>query len=145
MSPIAFAHGKNTVFSVDSADGTLRDLSQYCDTVSGLPGGRDLSEVTAFGDEGVKNIPGLKNVSFSVSGHWDPTATTGPDAVLSGLLDATATSSFEYGPGGSGTGAIKYSGEAWCSSYTTDSSVSDKVSFSAEFQVDGVPTRSTYT
>ena len=141
---MAFAHGKHTHFSVDDASGTLRDLSSFCDSVSGLPGGRDLSEVTAFGDEGVRNIPGLKNVSFSVSGHWDPTATTGPDAVLSSLLDAEQTATFEYGPSGSGTGGIKYSGEAWCSSYSTDSSVSDKVSFSAEFQVDGVPTRGTF-
>lgn len=141
---MAFAHGKHTHLSVDDSGGTLRDLSAFCDTVSGLPGGRDLSEVTAFGDEGVKNIPGLKNVTFSVSGHWDPTATTGPDAVLSSLLDAEQTASFEYGPGGTASGAIKYAGECWCSSYTTDSSVSDKVSFSAEFQVDGVPTRSTY-
>lgn len=142
---MAFAHGKDSVFAVDDTSGTLRTISSFVDNVSGLPGSRDLSEVTAFGDQGAKNIPGLVNTSFSISGHWDPTQTTGPDAVLGGLMAAqTATSTFEYGPGGSTTGKIKYTGECWLTSYTAESSVSDKVSFSAEFQVDGVVTRTTY-
>ena len=142
---MSFVHGKNSVFSVDDTGGTLRTISQYVDNVSGLPGSRDLSEVTAFGDQGTKNIPGLVNTSFSISGHFDSTVTTGPDAVLGALMTGqTATASFEYGPEGSTTGKVKYSGEAWISSYTAESSVSDKVSFSAEFQVDGVVTRGTY-
>ncbi|MFI9552647.1 hypothetical protein [Nonomuraea endophytica] len=142
---MAFVHGKNSVFAVDDTGGTLRTLSQYVDNVSGLPGSRDLSEVTAFGDQGVKNIPGLVNTTFSVSGHFDSTATTGPDVVMGGLLAGqTATATFEYGPEGSTTGKIKYSGEAWITSYTAESGVGDKVSFSAEFQVDGVVTRGTY-
>lgn len=141
---MAFVHGKNSVFSIDDSAGTLQELSQYCDTVSGLPGGRDLSEVTAFGDAGVKNIPGLQNVSFSISGHFDSTASTGPNAVLNGLRTADSTASFEYGPEGSASGKTKFSGECWLTSYTTESSVSDKVSFSAEFQVDGTVTYGTY-
>lgn len=142
---MAFTHGKDAVFSVDDSGGTLRDLSAFVDTVSGLPGARQLSEVTAFGDEGVKNIPGLQNVPFTVSGHFDPTATTGPNAVLNSLRTASSTASFEYGPEGSGSGATKFSGEAWLSNYTVDASVSEKVSFSAEFQVDGTVTAGTYS
>ncbi|UBU11602.1 hypothetical protein [Nonomuraea gerenzanensis] len=142
---MAFTHGKDSAFAVDDTGGTLRTLSQYVDNVSGLPGSRDLSEVTAFGDEGVKNIPGLVNATFSISGHFDSTVTTGPDAVLGALMTGqSATATFEYGPEGNTSGKVKYSGEAWITSYTAESSVSDKVSFSAEFQVDGVVTRGTY-
>lgn len=141
---MTFVHGKDAAFKVDDSAGTLRTLTSYVDNVSGLPGARNLSEVTAFGDGGAKSIPGLQNVSFSVSGHYDSTATTGPDVVLSGLRTATATASFEYGPEGGTTGKIKYSGECWLTEYTVDASVSDKVSFSASFQVDGTVTRGTF-
>jgi hypothetical protein len=142
---MAFVHSKNSVFSIDDTGGLPRILSQYVDNVSGLPGNRDLSEVTAFGDQGTKNIPGLVNTSFSISGHFDNTAVSGPDVVLGGLMTGqTATATFEYGPEGSTTGKIKYSGECWITSYTAESGVGDKVSFSAEFQVDGVVTRGAY-
>jgi hypothetical protein len=142
---MAFTHGKDAVFSIDDAGGTPRDLSAYVDTVSGLPGARQLSEVTAFGDEGTKHIPGLQNVTFTVSGHFDSTATTGPNAVLNSLRTAASTATFEYGPEGSGSGATKFSGECWLTNYAVDASVSEKVSFSAEFQVNGTVTAGTYT
>lgn len=142
---MAFTHGKNAVFAVDDSGGTLRTISQYVDNVQGLPGGRNLSEVTAFGDGGTKSIPGLQNVAFTVSGHFDSTATTGPNAVLNSLRTASATASFEYGPEGSTTGKVKFSGECWLTEYTVDSAVAEKVSFSASFQVDGTVTSGTYS
>lgn len=142
---MSFTHGKDAVFSLDDSAGTLRTLTSYTDTVSGLPGGRNLSEVTAFGDGGVKSIPGLVNVQFTASGSWDSTATTGPDAVLNSLRSATATASFEFGPEGSTTGDVKYSGECWMTEYTVDASVAEKVTWSASFQVDGTVTHGTYS
>ncbi|ASU81504.1 hypothetical protein CDO52_00730 [Nocardiopsis gilva YIM 90087] len=143
---MAFKHGKNTVFKIDdSGGGSLTDVSQYIDNVSGLPGEKALAEVTAFGDSGTRNIPGLFNATVEVSGHWDPTASTGPDAIFNALFEEeTSTASFEYGPGGSTTGAVKYSGECWVSNYTITSAVAEKVSFSASIQVDGVVTRGTF-
>jgi hypothetical protein len=141
---MSFVHGKSAVFKLDDSGGTLRTLTSYVDNVSGLPGGRELSAVTAFGDSGTKSISGLQNVTFSVSGHFDSTATTGPNAVINSLRTATATASFEYGPEGSSSGNIKFYGECWLTEYTVDASVSDKVSFSATFQVDGTVSNTTY-
>lgn len=141
---MARAHGKNAVFSLDDSSGTLRTLTTSVDNVSGLPGARELSEVTAFGDGGVKNIPGLVNVQFTVSGSWENTATTGPIAVLNSLMTATATATFEYGPDSSTSGRIKYTGECWLSGFEVAAAVHDKVPFSATFQVDGVVTVTTY-
>ena len=141
---MARAHGKDAVFSVDDSGGSLRNISAHVNNVSGLPGARQLSEVTAFGDGGVKNIPGLANVTFTVSGVFDNTATTGSYTVLNSLRTSTATSTFEYGPAGSAGGAPKLTGEAWMSEFTVDASVSDAVPFSATFQVDGLVTATAY-
>ena len=141
---MAFVHGKGAVFSLDDSGGTLRTISIYVNQVSGLPGARALSEVTAFGDAGTKSIPGLANVSFSIGGHYDATASTGVATVLNGLRTSTATSSFEYGPAGSASGALKVSCECWMNEYTIDASVSDRVPIAASFQVEGIPTLGTY-
>lgn len=141
---MAFVHGKGAVFSIDDSGGTLRTVTIYLNSVTGLPGARALSEVTAFGDAGTKSIPSLANVSFSIGGHYDATASTGISTVLNGLRTTTATSSFEYGPAGSATGALKILGECWMTELTYDASVSDRVPVAASFQVDGIPTLSTY-
>jgi hypothetical protein len=141
---MSFVHGKDAVFSLDDSGGTLRNVKIYLNSVSGLPGARALSEVTAFGDAGTKSIPSLANVQFSIAGHYDATATTGISTVLNGLRTSTATSSFEYGPAGSATGALKVTGECWMTELTYDATVSDRVPIAASFQVDGVPTLGTY-
>lgn len=138
---MAFVHAKDSYFAVDDTGDTLRDLSSFIDNISGLPGAVDLSEVTAFGDGGTKHIPGLENITFSISGHWDPTATTGPHAVLQGISRGTSGPySFEYAPQGNTTGNQLMSGDCWCTGYDTTSAVADKTSFTAEFQVNGVIT-----
>lgn len=141
---MSFAHGKDAVFSLDDSGGTLRNIKIYLNSVSGLPGARALSEVTAFGDQGTKSLPGLANVQFSIGGHYDATASTGVATVLNGLRTATVTATFEYGPAGNATGALKITGECWLTTYTIDATVSDRVPIAASFQVDGIPTLTTY-
>ncbi len=141
---MAFVHGKDAVFSLDDSGGTLRAIKIYLNQVSGLPGARALSEVTAFGDAGTKSIPSLANVQFSIAGHYEATAVTGVSTVLNGLRTATATASFEYGPAGSASGALKVLGECWMTELTYDASVSDRVPVAGSFQVDGIPTLSAY-
>lgn len=141
---MTFRHGKDAVFSLDDSGGTLRDVKIYLNSVTGLPGARQLSEVTAFTDQGTKSIPALANVTFSIAGHFDATATTGIFTVLNGLRTATATASFEYGPEGSTSGRVKMTGECWLTELTVDATVSDRVPIAASFQVEGVPGVGTY-
>ena len=110
----------------------------------GLPGRRNLNEVTALGDSGAKFIAGLEDVDISLSGIFDDTATTGPDAVLGPLRTHTSAVSFEYGPEGSGTGDVKYSGNCWVLSYELRSRVGDGVEWNAVLQVDGTVARGTF-
>lgn len=141
---MAFVHGKDAVFSLDDSSGTLRLIKAYLNQVSGLPGARGLSETTAFGDQGQRNIPGLAVNQFSIAGHADFASATAIGQLLNGLRTTTATSSFEYGPEGSTTGKVKYSGECWMTDFEVGANVNDKVSISASFQVDGVVTPGTY-
>lgn len=141
---MSYVHGKDAVFSLDDSGGTPRSIQVNLNSVSGLPGARALSEVTAFGDQGTKSIPSLANVQFSIAGHFDATATTGVATVLNGLRTATATATFAYGPAGSTTGALKVTGECWMTELTYDSTVSDRVPIAGSFQVEGIPTLSTY-
>ena len=133
---MAFVHGKNSVFKLDNAAGSLQDLSSYCDSVD-FPQTTETAEVTTFGDSSKAYIVGLKDSTISVSGSWDATI----DAQLDALV---AAGTFEFGPAGSGAGEVKYTGECILTSYSGASTVGDKVTFSAEFQVTGDVTRTTF-
>jgi hypothetical protein len=141
---VSFVHGKDIDFQLDDSGGTLRLIKIYLDRVTGLPGGRGLSEVTAFGDGGTKSIPSLQNCTFQIGGSFDSTATSGVYTVLSGLRTATATATFKYGPEGSTAGKPQFTGECWMTEFTVDASVKEKVPISATFQVDGTVTLTTY-
>jgi hypothetical protein len=141
---MAFVDSSASTFKIDDAAGTLRTLTTYVDTVDGLPGGRELSDVTALSDSGHRFIPTIPNNKFTINGNYDPTATTGPHVVLSGLLTATATASFEYGPEGTTAGKPKLMGECWCTSFVETSKVGSQITFKCDLQVDGVVTVTTY-
>ena len=141
---MAFSHGKNTYFSVeDSAGTTLRNISPYCNEIS-FPREADLVETTTFGASYKTFVAGFTDATISVSGNWDPVATTGPDVVLSGLLGAAGTFGFEFGPAGNTGTFVKYSGEVILTNYEVSSAIDGVAEFSAEFQVSGAITRGTF-
>ena len=138
---MAFVHGKSAVFKLDNSSGTLVDYSTYLDNV-GFPRSVDTAETTTFGVAGSAKtyIVGLSDATVSLSGLFDSAA----DATLAGVLGQAATISFEYGPAGSTTGLIKYSGEAIMKSYQVTAAVGDSVKASVELQVTGAVTRGTW-
>lgn len=141
---MARAHGKNAVFKVSDSGATLRDISAFVHDVSGLPGGRNLSDTTAFGAGGETSQPGLASATFTVKGWLDTTALTGSYTVLNGLRTTTAVSNFEYGPMGGTTGMPKSTGNCWLQDLSYDVTVTDSVPFTATFKLDGITTETTY-
>ena len=141
---MAFFDSKVSKFLIDDTGAVQRDLSAYITEVRGLPGSRNLNEVTALGDSGAKFIDGLEDVTFSLVGIFDNTASSGPDAVLGPLLGHTSAANFAYGPEGSGVGDVKYSGSCWVVSYDLRSRVGSHVEWSAVLQVEGTVTRGTF-
>ena len=141
---MAFFDSKESKFLLDDTGGTQRDLSAYITDVRGLPGPRNLNEVTALGDSGAKFIPGLQDVVITLNGIFDDTATSGPDAVLGPLRTHTSAVDFEYGPEGTATGDVKYSGTCWVTTYDLRSRVGNRVEWSASLQAQGTVTRGAY-
>ena len=135
-----FRHGKSTVFKVDNSGGTLTDISNTLTDVS-FPQSVDTAETSAFGSSAKTYVVGLTDATISVSGMFDATV----DAHLNGILGQAATVSFEYGPEGSTSPNVKYTGECILTSYEKSGAIGDMVSYSAEFQVSGAVTRGTYS
>lgn len=136
-----FVHGKAAAFKLDDSGGTLRDLSTYINDI-GFPRSIETAETTTFQASGSAKtyITGLTDATISISGLFDSTA----DGYLSGVLGQAATITFEYGPAGSGVGSIKYTGECIMTGYEVSASVGDSVQASADFQVTGAVTRTTF-
>lgn len=135
-----FRHGKSAVFKIGTSGtpGTATDISNTVTEVS-FPREIETAETTAFGSSAKTYIVGLSDATLSISGSFDATV----DAQLAGLVGVDGVA-FEYGPEGSATGRIKYTGSCVLTSYETAASVGDLVTFSAEFQVSGAVTRGTY-
>ena len=80
--------GKNVLVQASTDDityNTIKELNDVSFTVDG-----DNIDVTEFLDQYMNRIQGLKDVSMSMSGFWDPTDTTGQVAIRNALVNDTA-------------------------------------------------------
>lgn len=133
------SHGKNAVVQLDNLAGALTAITAFLSDAS-LERIRETAETTVFGLNDKTFVAGLKDVTFSGEGNFDPTL----DLILSDDIgDNTNTKTLQYDPQGSATGLPRYSVECWVTSYTIDTSVGDKASCSFELQGTGVVTRTT--
>lgn len=130
---MAFAAGKNVTFSLNgTAIGTF--LSNVSLTRNG-----DTLDVTTFGDSDREFIQGLRSATITISGYFDPTASTGPDAVLAtSFADADGVLfSLVFGTGTT----VQYSGSCLVASYETTAAVDGLIAFSASLTATGTITR----
>ena len=132
-----FVHGKSTDFELDDTGGTSRSLSTVLTSVD-FPETIDTAETTAFGATSKSYIVGLRDASISVSGLWDATV----DGYIIGTEPATR--SFIFGPAGTTSSNVKYTGECILTNYSVSAPVGDVVTFSLDLQVTGNVTRGTY-
>ena len=139
-----FYPSKDSVFQITDTGAVLRDISPYILSIDGLPGVRELIEVTALGSTGREFIPGLENAVISLELQWSDDALVGAETVLGPLRTHTAAVAFDFGPEGKATGDIKYSGTCWVRNFTAPVRFGDKVAARAELQVHGAITRGTY-
>lgn len=138
---MAFVHGKNTVFKLDNAAGTIVDLTAYFTSVE-VPFDQESHETTTFGASAKTFIPGLSESSISFEANFDTVLDTHLSAVKSAISAGTlATCSFEYHPAGTTTGTPKYVGEIAVITYSISSGVGDLITLSGEAQVTGAVTR----
>ena len=133
-----FVHGKSTNFTLDDTAGSVRDISNTLTSVD-FPDSVDVAETTAFGSSAKSYIVGLTDATISCSGIWDSTV----DGYIAGGAEP-ASRSFVYGPAGSTSGNVKYTGEAIVTSYSISNPVGDVVTYTLDLQVTGAVTRTTY-
>lgn len=133
-----------SVFNITDTGAGDRNITPYVVSVDGLPGPRELSDVSVLGDTGRKWQPSLENVVITLELLWSDDAQVGSDTVLGPLRTHTAAVAFKYGPKGSTAGYVKYSGSAWVRDYRILSRVGNMVTSKCELQVNGVVTRGTY-
>ena len=136
---MAFVHGKSSVFKLDNASGSLTDISAFVNNVD-FPETADVAETSVLGASNKTYIVGLKDATISISGLFDATV----DAILGAVVGQTATLSYEYSPEGTGSGKVKYTGEAILTNYALSSPVGDVVAYSADLQCSGAVTRGTH-
>jgi predicted secreted protein len=139
-----FRHGKSAYFALDGTAGTLVSLSDTLNEIS-VPREIETAETTAFGNNDKTYISGLTDATVSLSGMFDATV----DNLIAGDITnlrsgSVASLTFEYGPSGSASTSVKYSGEAIITSYEVSSPVGDVVTYSLELQVTGGVTRGTF-
>ena len=132
-----FVHGKSTDFELDDTGGTSRSLANVLTSVD-FPETIETAETTAFGATSKSYIVGLRDATVSVSGLWDATV----DGYIIGTEPATR--SFIFGPAGSSSSNVKYTGECILTNYSVSAPVGDVVTFSLDLQVTGNVTRGTY-
>lgn len=125
---MAFRHGRFAEITVDTTA-----LSLFCDTAD-LNVDVDTSDVTTFTKSWHVAIAGLAGGKLEIKGSYDPTATTGPAAKLTSLIQAAAFP-VVVEPGGNLTGQARRSFNAILQSYKESSPVADKITFSATLLV----------
>lgn len=141
---MSFVHGKGSKFSITDSGAVERDLSAYLTNVE-LPLEIDLPDSTTLGASAHRHqVVGLKDATITLTGFFDSTATSGPHVVLSGLYGFANASTFKYGPEGSSSGKVRFTGAARLRSYRTNAPVDGLVPFTAELAVDDAVTIDTY-
>ena len=136
---MAFVHGKDSVFKLDNASGSLTDISAFVNNVD-FPETADVAETSVLGASNKTYLVGLKDATIGLTGFFDATA----DAIFGAVIGQSATLSFEYSPEVTASGKIKYTGECILTNYALSSPVGDVVAYSGDLQVSGAVTRGTH-
>ena len=140
---MAFFNSKVAKFLLDDVGATQRDISPYITDIIGLPGKRQLDEVTALGGDGASFIPGVNNIKFSLKGLYNDVANLSPELVIGGLYNATAAADFEFHPVGTATPKPKWTGTCWVIELKLIPITAKLLRWEADFQVETVVTRGT--
>jgi len=130
-----FAHGSDAVLTIGAG---ATDISAYLESID-ANFERDEAEINPLGGTWGSSIPGLRRLSGSVSGYFDPTL----DTELWNAWNGDTDVAFAYYPQGDATGLPKYSGNMRVSNYriSTPSGDAGKVSF--DFGSQGAITKGT--
>jgi len=144
---MALEAGKDLVLLLDDSGDTQRTLTSYVLAFRGSFPGHKLIDVTVMGSSGhIWASDELEDNSFEVDFLFDPTADTGPYAVLKTLRNDTSPRDFEIGPYGSTATYQKISGTCWLENFPVEVALGDMIKLSGcSFKVHGAATFETWS
>lgn len=134
---MSWVHGKGTVITV-----ATKDLSAFTKT-STLERTAKTHDVTGYGVDDELHSGGLKTGTFTMSGVYDNTASTGPRNVLNALL-GTTVAVVRKGEG-TGTGKPNDAFSGILEKYVETNPHDDMVTWSADIKVSGPVTATAQT
>lgn len=134
---MSFVHGKSGSFWLDNSGGTLTDISSYVKDVE-LSIDIDTVETTTIQNDSKTYIPGTEGSTLSVTLLWNTTI----DAHIWGIKSSIVT--FAYGPAGSASGSIKYTGECMLTNFTIPTDVGSETQLTISLQCTDDITRTTF-
>ena len=102
-------HGKNSVLVIYDSGGTLRNVSGDMNDIK-LSWSRDNTDSTTFGQDSIQRVPGIYDAKITGGAIFSGQDTTGIDAVMAGIMAASANTLVHYLPAGSRSGSPMYSG-----------------------------------
>lgn len=143
---MAKAHARKAFFSIVDHSGVVRDLSRFLNNQD-ISMNAESADSSGFGQDWKTSLPGMKGGAIKLSG-LSGFGTGEPNEVLFNLLGGgaagTACPAFVFGPHGTATGSIKYSGSGWVNSFNEQDALADAVKFNSDFAVEGSVVRGTF-
>jgi hypothetical protein len=138
-------HSKLSVVNLDTSAGTPTDISTYCNKFE-VPREFDLLDVTTFGATSKQYLAGFADGTVTMGGPWTRALDNHMSPIFAAFKAGTLASvSFIYGPEGSDTGDVKYTGELIMTNYSGPmADVENAQEWEAEFQVTGDVTVAAY-
>lgn len=135
---MAFKHGKSGALTINS--GALAAFLDNIDFSTDL----DTADTTAFGATWKTAIAGIPSGKIDFSGFYDPTATTGPGAILFPLVTAGTAVTVLFYPGGTASQQVLYTMTSGgiVVSYSESAPVGGVVTFKGSVQIIVLPVRS---
>lgn len=143
---MALVFGGNADFTITDTGTVARDLSSYIQSLSfPLEGG--VENVTTFGAPNMATAyaRSMNDAKITLKLFWDPTATSGPDAVLSALRTFATPSTFTFTPQGASTGNVMYTGNCFVTKWGITSEAEKYTTGDLEIQTTGGVTHTTHT
>lgn len=138
MATAGKKYGSDLVFTIDSAGTTSGstevDISTWVMSVDGLPGEREMADVTCGGGATVHQwLVGMKSAEIGLECLFDQTDGSAYDVLCStdyGFHLDTTTRTFSYGPAGNTAGYPKFTGECLVKSVTVPAKPLEPITFS---------------
>lgn len=124
---MAFSHGVKATLKV----GALQ-LEGYAESTS-MDLRRELAEIRVLGSGAVERVAGLRDVTFTADGPFDPTA----DAALYAAWNGDTAAAIEFQP----DGTVSYTANAFIETYDISASSGDKCTYTVNLSGSGAVSR----